>query len=273
VRPPEVAAAIGAAKSIVSALGLAVDDATVLHNSNKLTLRLMPCDLVARVAPVQAQAAQFEVDLAQQLMAAGSPVASLDPRVDARPYPADKFMITLLTHYEQHAASIPPVDYANALARLHADMRNVQIDAPDFTDRVAEAQQLVVDRDRTPALGDDDRVLLAQTLRTLGQRVRERARMQLLHGEPHPGNLLNTTNGPRFIDLETCCHGPVEFDVAHAPEAVGELYPNVDRELLRDCRILVLAMVTTWRWDHNDQFPDGTRLGKEWLGRLRAALA
>src|SRR4051812_1136266 len=34
-------------------------------------------------------------------------------------------------------------------------------------------------------------------------------------------------------------------------------YPGVKRDLLRECRLLVLAMVTTWRWDRDDQFPDG----------------
>jgi hypothetical protein len=31
-------------------------------------------------------------------------------------------------------------------------------------------------------------------------------------------------------------------------------------------------MITTWRWDRDDQFPDGRRLGVEWLGQIRAAL-
>ena len=93
-----------------------------------------------------------------------------------------------------------------------------------------------------------------------------------MHGEPHPGNLLATKNGPLFVDLETCCRGPVEFDVAHAPEDVAQHYPGVDQDLLRDCRILVLAMVTAWRWDRTDQFPNGRRLGVELLGQIRATL-
>jgi hypothetical protein len=75
-----------------------------------------------------------------------------------------------------------------------------------------------------------------------------------------------------FIDLETCCRGPVEFDLAHAPEEVGDHYPGVDQDLLRDCRILVLAMITTWRWEVGDQLPDGPRLAAEWLSQIRAAL-
>jgi len=93
---------------------------------------------------------------------------------------------------------------------------------------------------------------------------------QLLHGEPHAGNLLNTKSGPLFIDLETCCCGPVEYDLAHVPEEVSECYAGADQELLRACRLLVLAMVAAWRWDKGDQFPNGRRAGQELLGALRA---
>ena len=95
---------------------------------------------------------------------------------------------------------------------------------------------------------------------------------QLLHGEPHPGNVLTTQDGLRFIDLETCCRGPVEFDLAHAPEDVSAHYPGVDRDVLRACRILVLAMITTWRWELGDQLPHGRQLATEWLSQIRAAL-
>src|SRR3954471_4856151 len=55
--------------SIATLLGLAVDDSIVLHNSNKLTLRLLPCEVVARVAPAAQQIAQFEIDLSRKLVA------------------------------------------------------------------------------------------------------------------------------------------------------------------------------------------------------------
>ena len=42
--------AVAAATSIVAALDLTVDDAIVLQNSNKLALRVLPCDVFARVA-------------------------------------------------------------------------------------------------------------------------------------------------------------------------------------------------------------------------------
>jgi hypothetical protein len=266
---------MAAAMSIASSLGLAADDAIVLQNSNKLTLRLLPGDVLARIAPVAQQVARFEIELAQRLAESGSPVAVLEPRVDPRVYERDGFAVTLWTYYApaEPPREVSPADYAGALERLHAGMRLLDIPAPHFTDRVEEAQRLVASRDRTPALGEADRELLGETLCTRAATIGERgAAEQLLHGEPHPGNVLTTRNGLLFIDLETCCRGPVEFDVAHAPEEVSERYPGVDRDLLGECRLLMLAMVTAWRWDRDDQLPDGRRLGAEWLSQIRAAV-
>jgi aminoglycoside phosphotransferase (APT) family kinase protein len=269
----EVPRAMAAAMSTASSLDLTVNDAIVLHDSNKLTLRLLPCDVLARVAPVAHQVAQFEVELAQRLAESGCPVAALEPRVDPRVYERDGFVLTLWTYYEPAAPrEVSPADYAGALERLHAGMRKLDIPAPHFTDRVEQAQQLVASRDRTPALAHADRELLGDTLRSLRRVIGGHGGAgQLLHGEPHPGNVLTTKNGLLFIDLETCCRGPVEFDLAHAPEEVSEHYPGVNQDLLRECRILVLAMIATWRWDRGDQLPNGRQLGTEWLSQIRAA--
>ena len=271
---PQVQRAVAAAMWTASSCDLTVEDAIVLQNSNKLTLRLLPCDVLARVAPVGHQVAQLEIDLAVRLTESESPVAALEPRVEPRVYERDGFVVTLWTYYEPATPQeVLPAQYADALQRLHAGMRTLDIQTPHFTDRVEQAQQLVASRIRTPALADADRELLADALTRLTRVIRERGRAdQLLHGEPHPGNVLGTKNGLLFIDLETCCRGPVEFDLAHAPEDVSDLYPDVDHNVLRECRILVLAMITAWRWDRGDQLPNGRRLGREWLSQIRAAL-
>jgi hypothetical protein len=267
----DVARARTAAISTAAALDLPVDDAIVLHNSNKVALRLVPCDAFARVAHVGHEVAQFEVELAQRLDETESPVARLESRVEPRVYERDGFAITLWTFYESMTPrELSPAEYANALERLHAVMAKLDVTTPHFTDRVAEAQQLVASRDHTPALADADRQLLGTTLRNLRRVIGYRgAAEQLLHGEPHPGNVLTTKDGLLFIDLETCCRGPVEFDLAHVPEEVSGRYPGADQELLGECRNLVLAMVAAWRWDRDDQFPNGRRAGREILRALR----
>ncbi|MCA9911118.1 MAG: aminoglycoside phosphotransferase family protein [Anaerolineae bacterium] len=270
----EVQRGIEAARSTAYALGLRADDGVVIHNSNRIAVRLIPCDVLARVAPLAHQAAEFEVEVGRRLAEAGCPAEKPEPRVEPRVYVRDGFAITLWTYYE----AVPPQDiapavYAQALERYHACIRQIDLTVPHFTDRIAEAQRLVGDRAQTPELDDAGRKLLGNTLRGLRRAIINRgAPEQLLHGEPHPGNLLNTKQGLLLIDLETCCRGPVEFDIAHAPEDISEHYPGVNQDLLRECRILMLAMVTAWRWDRDDQLPNGRHLGIEGIDQVRVAL-
>jgi aminoglycoside phosphotransferase (APT) family kinase protein len=268
IQRSEVSRAVAATISIASALDLPVDDAVVLHDSNKLALRLLPCDVFARVGQAGHELAALEIELAQRLAETESPVAALEPRVEPRGYERDGFEVTLWTYYEPVTPHVPAADYADALERLHVGMRRIDVPTPHFTERVADAEGNV---ESTPLLDDADRELLSSTLWDLGRAVTDRAAPeQLLHGEPHAGNVLNTKDGPLFIDLETCCRGPVEFDLAHVPTAVSEHYPDADQALLRDCRGLVLAVVAKHRCHPDDQFPNGQRALRDLLDALRA---
>ncbi|MFI5710974.1 phosphotransferase family protein [Kribbella sp. NPDC051620] len=269
---PDVTRAIAAVTSLATSLNLPTTDATVLHNSNKLAVRLTPCDVLARVAHVGQEVAKLEVELAQRLIETGSPVGALEPRVDPLVYTCDGFAITLWTYYEPATPPVTPADYAKALQHLHAGMRKLDVATPHFTDRIAGAQKIVATPDLSPDLPAADRIFLSDKLTTLRRAIENRSGPeQLLHGEPHPGNLLSTKHGPLFIDFETTCRGPIEFDLAHAPEEVCNYYPDLNQALLADCRQLVLAMVAAWRWDHTDQFPNGRQSGQELLRSLREA--
>src|SRR5919204_1768115 len=103
MKASEVARAVAAAREVASALGLAVADTRVLPNSNKLTLRLLPCDVVARVAFAGHEAFEAELKIARPLAEADSPVARLAPRVEPRVYERDRFALTLWTYYEPSA--------------------------------------------------------------------------------------------------------------------------------------------------------------------------
>lgn len=270
----EVRRAVEAGGATAIALGLQVDDVVVINNSDRIALRLIPCDVLARVAPSAHQAgSKFEVEVARRLAEAGGPVAELEPQVEYRVFLRDGFAISLWTYYEPAGSQIAPAEYAGALMRLHAALRQTDLESPHLSDRVAGARREVGDRERTPALLGPDRELLSNTLSRLSSSIsRVGAGEQLLHGEPHPGNLLSTRKGPLFVDLETCCRGPVEFDVAHAPEEVAEHYPGADNDLIRQCRILMWALFSTWRWRRDDQLPNGHYWRIEGLNQVRAAL-
>jgi hypothetical protein len=276
VDAPDLARAVDAAVGVARAVGLPVEGAVVLQDSNKVAVRVVPGDVVARVAnerldPAALAHARFEIDLALALARVGSPAAALDPRVEPVVHRRDGFAMTLWTYYEPIRPEVPPGAYAGALEQLHAAMRRIDLPAVRFTDRVAEAQRIVGSPDASPALEVEERELIAGALeRLLGAVLDHGAPEQLLHGEPHHGNVISAAHGPRFVDLETCCRGPVAFDLAHVPSAVADRCAGIDPALLGDCRGLVLAMVAAWRWVPGDQLPNGPGFGRELLHVLRA---
>ena len=163
----ELPRAVAACRAVAAACGLRVDDAVVLNDSNRLAVHLRPCDVLARVAPRARQnGAEFEVEVARRLAETGAPLATLDPRVEPRVYEQDDFAVTLWTYYEPVPPhDIAPDEYASALERLHAGMRQVDLTGdwlPHFMDRVDEAQRLVVNAIDHPFLAGPDLELLAR---------------------------------------------------------------------------------------------------------------
>ncbi len=272
----EIPRAVAAAMATAAALDLAVDDAVVLNDSNRLVVRLTPCDTVARVTPMMHHAGhqmspEREVEVVKRLGRSDSPVAALDPRVEPRVLVRDGFKIALWTYCEpMQVPIISPADYAQALGRLHAGLRRLEVTTPHILDRVEAVQQDVADRDVTPRLADTDRDFLADTLHHLKWSIVNRhAPEQLLHGEPHPGNLLITRNGPLFIDFENTAHGPVEYDLGWVPEDVSDRYADADQDLVGEFRGLVMAMVAAYRWRRDDRHPSGRESGVAFLNVLR----
>ncbi|MFC7622084.1 phosphotransferase [Microlunatus sp. GCM10028923] len=281
----EVLRASEAARNTAAALGLQVSDAIVVHNSDRIALRLQPCDVLVRIAPASwRQGMEFEALVARRLAEIGSPVGELDPRVELDVYECDGFAMTFWTYYEsvsdrraqQHlgmTTSLGPADYAKALAQLHADLRQMDLTAPHVMDRVAGWQLQVEDPERTPELRDRDRELLRETLKSMSAAIRsEDSVEQLLHGEPHPGNVLDTRKGPLWIDVGTLQRGPVEYDLAYAPEEVTEFYPEPNQRLVQNFRILMWAGIATMRWNQHDQYPRRDYWRVESLNQFRTAL-
>ncbi|MFF8812225.1 phosphotransferase [Streptomyces pactum] len=274
MEPVELSRAVAAGRATAAGLGLPVRDVDVVHNSDRVALRLSPCEVLARVAPMgQLADAAFEVEVGRRLADTDAPVAGPDPRVEPRVFVRDTFAVTLWTYHEPVAAPITPADYADVLGRHHAALRHVDLRAPHLTDRVAAALREVNDRERSPELSEADRELLDGTLAGLGAAIGTgSAGEQLLHGEPHPGNLIATRRGPLLVDLATCCRGPVEFDLAHAPEEAERHYEGADHGLTDRCRALNWAMFSAWRWRRADRMPDRDHWRVAGLRRMRAAL-
>ena len=139
----------------------------------------------------------------------------MEPRV----YERDGFVVTL-TDYGPSSISpaISLTDYAAALERLHVDMRTLDVPAPRPGSRRLGTTTRGEPRPRRRSPTPTGSCLATRYRRGAAGIGQRGGAEQLLHGEPHPGNVLTTNNGLLFIDLETCCREPVEFDLAHAPE-------------------------------------------------------
>ena len=174
---------MAACTAVAAASGLRVDDAVVLNDSNRLAVRLRPCDVLVRVAPRARQnGAEFEVEVARRLAETGTPLAALDPRVEPHVHEQDDFAVTLWTYYEPMPPhDVAPDEYADALERLHAGMRQADLTGewlPHFMDRVEEAQLLVDDPTNNPEIAGADRELLGATLMTMRRAITDRARVR-----------------------------------------------------------------------------------------------
>ena len=219
-----VSRAVAAATSLAAARDLRVDDAVVLHDSNKLGLRLLPCDVFARVALVGLEVAALEVEIAERLAATASPVAALEPRVDPRVFEADGFAVTFWTSYAAATPDrvSPPSTPTRSVVctrgcEASRSRRRTSWSAPH---RLCDWSRTATQPRRSP--------------RPTGSFWEARCRARV--------------DGSTDVGLRSsCCRGPVEFDVAHVPDDVSAHYPDVDLVLLDECRRLVLAMVAAWR--------------------------
>jgi hypothetical protein len=124
-----------------------------------------------------------------------------------------------------------------------------------------------------PLLPEDDCTFLAAALRQLRRRLDafgfpDRA----LHGGPHGANLLRTRDGLRWIDLDSACRGPIEWDAAYLPPEAAALFPEVDPDALDVARLLVSACVATWCWGQLGRAPEVDEAAHLHLRRLREEL-
>src|SRR3954451_12290752 len=115
MRATDIPRAVAAARSCASALGLRVDDAVVLHASNRIAVRLLPCDVLARVAYVAHQdGAEFEGGVARRLRAVDGAAPVPAPGAESRAPVRDGFVITLWTCYAPAAPQdVAPAEFAH----------------------------------------------------------------------------------------------------------------------------------------------------------------
>ncbi|MDQ0376929.1 phosphotransferase [Amycolatopsis thermophila] len=246
-----VAAAVAAAVEVGNRFHLPTEYPEVLARRSNVLVRLGA--VVARVPgttlvarPRVLQSLAREVALSSFLAMRDAPV--IPPFESPGPHLVDDLPVTLwrfTRHDPDHVFS--PAEVAWSLAELHAALREFpgELDAPG---PVAEARSWISRLDLPAELADEVDAVEASL---------PDAPAQPLHGDAHPGNLVATASGPRWLDFEDTWTGPVGWDlaclattsrldgraaVAAYPGEPGELEPWVRlRELFAVCWRFVIA--------------------------------
>lgn len=215
--PVELEQPIRAARETALLHGVTPDRCDILQNGNTLVLRLTD-SLVARVVtdvegPRQGGAwFEREIAVAKHLAERGAPVIPLHPVMPPGPHEHLGFTLNFWQFVTILAEDPDPAETGRTMHQCHELLRSYAGPLPE----------LAIPEESLTLLGTlEERGLFPdETLRLLRSRLESsldalrRFPRQPLHGDAHPGNLLNTTLGLLWTDWEDTFLGPVEWDLA-----------------------------------------------------------
>ncbi len=267
--------AFGAAVALGSRLALDTSDARILHDWNDTIVHFAPEPVVARVRTSWADAFEpAEATCARELAvvrhAAVRDAPVVPPAEHAGPFTQDGLAITLWHYAEEMPDEISDAEAGRALLELHRALDDFNGDLPPLSQRLDRAESVISTPTAVPCLAADDRAFLAERFAALRAEAESRGRAhRVLHGGPHTANLLATREGPRWIDFDTACRGPLEWDLAHLGDDAAARFPDSDDGLLATMRKLVSADVAIWCWHTYGRAPEVDEAAHYHLEALR----
>ncbi|MCW2583960.1 MAG: Aminoglycoside phosphotransferase, partial [Klenkia sp.] len=212
-------AAVAAAVACAGRLGLSCAEPRLLSDGVNAVVHLAPAPVVARVAtttrllrPDVARTFGREVELATALAVAGAAVVPPSDLLPPGPHRQDGLVLSFWRFAELTGEQPTAQVVGRALGELHEVLATLLppagtlLDTPldDVAAFAATGVALGARPDLVVRVGD----LLAEL------RPRLSGPPGALHGDAHPGNLLGTTAGWRWTDLEDTSPGPVGWDLA-----------------------------------------------------------
>jgi molybdopterin-guanine dinucleotide biosynthesis protein A len=266
------ARAVAAAVESAARHGLDVASPRVLQDWNDTVVHLAPHPVVARagtswIARDKDDTYRRELAVAAHAAARGGPCVRPSSVLPPGPHQADGLALAFWEYLEAEPVDPEPAAVGRALRAFHASVADFPGPLPSLEARHERAAAVAEDLRRP---GASDRRLLASTLARLRAVLADGARDErVLHGGPHGSNLLWTRDGPRWIDLDAVCRGPLEWDLAHLPSEAASVFPEADRALLEVARGLVSAEVAIWCWHSYGRAPEVDAAAHFHLERVR----
>jgi Phosphotransferase enzyme family len=257
-------------------LGLEVSDPVPLRSTNNVVVWLRPTPVVVKATASPQNRLGWELEVATVLYDAGAPVGGPSALVEPVVHHHDGWHMSFWTYHPQTEGDAEPTAVARALAHLHEKLDGFNVDPawslPSWDEAPKSVLHQLADQSFACLLGRADRDLLRTALGAFGQVSELSANHGGLHGSPHSFNTLTVSGSPIFIDLETACRGPREWDLCHTDAAVTKAYQGSLSEVaLKKARLIVSAMTSALCWDSIDRGPDMRFHAEHHLAQVRSA--
>lgn len=233
---------------------------------------------MAKVAPEGKGLLQRELMVASALGGMGAPVVAPLELAGPKVHHSGGCDVTFWPYHPQTEMTPDPVALGRALERLHHALDEAALrdkwSLPGWDQGPRDVMEQLGDGSFASALSADDRSLLIGVLGRTHLVAEIDACQRALHGSPHTFNALMVDGDPMFIDFETVCNGPVEWDLCHLDPSVASQYPpgyNVDALAL--ARLVVSAMTSALCWEGVDRGEDMRSHAEHHLAAVRSTLA
>lgn len=257
---------IRAATETAIAHGITPDRCEILQNGSTLVLRLTNT-LVARVAQdlegPRSGSAWFEREnaVAQHLARHGAPVIPMHPALPPGPHEHLGYTLNFWQYVTLIAAEADSVMIGRTLYQCHTLLKTFPEPLPELA--ILSESLKVLETLEERALFPPTTIRLLRERLVSSLKALPKFSYQPLHGDAHPGNLLNTTLGLLWTDWEDTFCGPVEWDLAsiiwnarlldedHATaDAILDSYRQsggyIDPDALHHCLIARAVVMTAW---------------------------
>ena len=253
--------AVDAALDVAARLGMDVIDPQLLRSTNNTVIWLQPTPVVAKVAPKGSGLLERELVVVSALGPMGAPVVAPLDVAGSMVHHSGRWTVTFWPYHAQTGVTPDPIALGRALERLHHVLdeaaRREAWSLPSWDKGPHDVITRLGDEGFAPALNAGDRTLLTQVLDRSHEIAEMSTCQRALHGSPHGFNVLMVDGEPMFIDFETVCYGPVEWDLCHLEPSVAKRYPpGYNDEALRLARLVVSAMTSALCWEGIDRGED-----------------
>jgi hypothetical protein len=268
--------AVNSALRVAARLGMEVTDPQLLRSTNNTVIWLRPTPVVAKVAPRGNSLLDWDLVVASALGRMGAPVVAPWELATPGVRHCGPWAVTFWPYHAQTGMTPDQAALGGALGRLHDALDEAaRLDGwslPGWERGPRDVIRRLGDEGFASALNAEDRILLARVLDQSHEIAEMSACLRALHGSPHSFNVLMVDDEPRFIDFETVCYGPVEWDLSHMDSSVAYQYSRgCNFEALGLARLVVSAMTAALCWEGLDRGEDMRLHAEHHLAVVRRA--